>query len=81
MLSKLIATAVFGTAWTLLAAGDTLASMGVTAILAGTILWLVKNDRKLAREAIKATNRSAAAVEELTRELRLGSSPRVHRGD
>jgi len=69
MIARAIASACFGGAWTLLAAGETVAGLGVTAILAAAIYWLVRGDRQLTREAIEAMGRSARASERLTAKL------------
>ena len=50
MIMRLISSMLFGSAWGLLATGEPLAGLGVTAILAAAIYWLVRGDRQLTRE-------------------------------
>ena len=69
IIMRLISSMLFGSAWGLLATGEPLAGLGVTAILAAAIYWLVRGDRQLTREGIEAMGRSAKASERLTAKL------------
>lgn len=70
MISKVIASACFGGAWTLFAVTeDPLAQLGVTVILAASIYWMVQRIVGIAKESVEASMRSAKAVEKLTAKL------------
>jgi len=69
MIARMMSLLAVSSSWHIFAAGgngEGWAGLGVTTILAGLILWLVRGDRDHQAKSIEAANRSAAAIEKLT---------------